>query len=324
MGLTASPAGIVFACVLMFFATQGADAQTNAALAPGVGPYGLSVSVDEVDLSFHAADAHGLPVNDLKLEELSLLDNGRPPAKILAFESLQDLPIRAGILLDTSTSMDEHRAGDRAIAMQYAQRLLRQQTDRAFVMGFGYLAEVPQPWTASPAALTAGIRSVARAGQGGMGGTAIFTAIYQACLNQFGRIDHAASGNFILLFSDGEDNASHAYLEQAVDICQHTNTAIYAFRAESKSGLSSGPKTLAELAAKTGGRVFFDDDSAAVIDNDLRTIEADLRNQYRLLYKPAELKHDGAYHRIDLKGPERVDSIVIRSGYYAPGRRPPK
>jgi Ca-activated chloride channel family protein len=324
MGLTASPAGIVFACVLMFFATQGADAQTNAALAPGVGPYGLSVSVDEVDLSFHAADAHGLPVNDLKLEELSLLDNGRPPAKILAFESLQDLPIRAGILLDTSTSMDEHRAGDRAIAMQYAQRLLRQQTDRAFVMGFGYLAEVPQPWTASPAALTAGIRSVARAGQGGMGGTAIFTAIYQACLNQFGRIDHASSGNFILLFSDGEDNASHAYLEQAVDICQHTNTAIYAFRAESKSGLSSGPKTLAELAAKTGGRVFFDDDSAAVIDNDLRTIEADLRNQYRLLYKPAELKHDGAYHRIELKGPERVDSIVIRSGYYAPGRRPPK
>jgi Ca-activated chloride channel family protein len=324
MGFTASPAGIVFACVLVFFAARRADEQTNAAPAPGVRPYGLSVSVDEVDLTFHAADAHGLAVSDLKLEELNLLDNGRPPAKILAFESLRDLPIRAGILLDTSASMDEHRAGDRAIAIQYAQRLLRQQTDRAFVMRFGYLAEVPQPWTSNPAALTAGIRSVATVGQRGLGGTAIFTAIYQACLNQFGRIDHAASGNFILLFSDGEDNASHAYLEQAVDICQHTNTAVYAFRSESKYGLSSGPKTLAELAAKTGGRVFYDNDSEAVIDNDLRTIEADLRNQYRLLYKPAELKHDGSYHRIELKGPERVDSIVIRSGYYAPGRRPPK
>jgi VWFA-related protein len=308
----------------MFLAARGAGAQTNAAPAPRAGPYGLSVSVDEVDLTFHAADVHGLPVNDLKLEELSLLDNGHAPAKILAFERLQDLPIRAGILLDTSASMDEHRGGDRAIAIQYAQRLLRQPTDRAFVMGFGYLAEVPQPWTSSPAALTAGIRSVATVGQRGMGGTAIFTAIYQACLNQFGRIDHAAaSGNFILLFSDGEDNASHAYLEQAVDICQHSNTAIYAFRAESKYGFSSGPKTLAELAAKTGGRVFYDDDSQAVIDNDLRTIEAELRNQYRLVYKPAELKHGGAYHRIELKGPDRVDSIVIRSGYYAPGRRPP-
>jgi Ca-activated chloride channel family protein len=81
---------------------------------------------------------------------------------------------------------------------------------------------------------------------------------------------------------------------------------------------------LAELAAQTGGRVFFDDDSEEIIDNDLHTIEADLRNQYRLVYKPAELKRDGSYHRIELKGPERVDSIVVRSGYYAPGRRPPK
>src|SRR5271163_1815967 len=120
MGFTASRARFVFAWVLMVLASaRCADAQT----------YGLSVAVDEVDLTFHAADAHGLAVNDLKLEELSLLDNGQPPAKILAFESLQDLPIRAGILLDTSASMDEHRGGDRAIAIKYAQRLLRQQTD---------------------------------------------------------------------------------------------------------------------------------------------------------------------------------------------------
>ena len=54
--------------------------------------------------------------------------------------------------------------------------------------------------------------------------------------------------------------------------------------------------------------------------DDLRMIEADLRNQYRLVYRPPELKHDGSFHRIVLKTPERVDSIVIRSGYYAPFR----
>jgi hypothetical protein len=36
-----------------------------------------------------------------------------------------------------------------------------------------------------------------------VGGTAIVNAVYQACLNQFGRIDNATTGNFILLFSDG-------------------------------------------------------------------------------------------------------------------------
>jgi VWFA-related protein len=304
----------------LFAHVRHAGSQTDA--AQSAARYRLTVSVDEVDLSFHAADAHGLSINDLKLDELSLRDNGKPPGKILAFQSLQDLPIRAGILMDTSESMDEHLSGNRAISIQYAQRLLRQQTDQAFVMDFGYLSEIAQPWTSNTLALTAGIRKFAAVGQSRIGGTAIFTAIYQACLNQFGKIDHAGSGNFILLFSDGEDNARQAYLKQAVDMCQRTNTAIYAFRAEREESLfSTGPRTLAELTSETGGRVFHDDDSAAGIDNDLRTIEADLRNQYRLVYKPAELKHDGSFHRIELKAPERVDSLIIRSGYYAPPPR---
>ena len=121
-------------------------------------------------------------------------------------------------------------------------------------------------------------------------------------------------------FSDGEDNASRAYLQQAVNICQRANTAVYAFRPEPKYGFSSGPKTLAELTSETGGRVFFSDDSDAVIFDDLRIIEAEMRNQYLLVYKPAELKHDSSFHRIELRAPARADSIMIRSGYYAPAR----
>jgi Ca-activated chloride channel family protein len=293
-------------------------AQTDVAAVQSAARYNLSVAVDEVSLTFHAADAHGLPINDLKLEELSILDNGKPPNRVLAFQSLQNFPIRAGFLLDTSDSVEGYLPRNRAISIEYAQQLLRQQTDQAFVMDFNFLAEVAQPWTSSAAALTAGIRKFTRYGESRIGTTAIFSAIYQACLNQFGRIDHSASGNFILLFSDGEVNASHADLKQAVDMCQRANTAIYAFRVDSKSSSSSGPKTLAELASETGGRVFFDDDSDIGIYNDLRTIEADLRNQYRLVYKPEELKHDGSFHRIDLLASGRADSIIVRSGYYAP------
>ena len=100
------------ACVLLLLAlctgTRVADAQTQAAARQSAAQYSLSVSVDEVSLSFHAADAHGLPVNDLKLGELSLLDNGKPPEKILAFGPLRDFPIRAGILMDTSVSVAEY------------------------------------------------------------------------------------------------------------------------------------------------------------------------------------------------------------------------
>jgi Ca-activated chloride channel family protein len=307
-----------------------ADSQTSAPVPQSAAPYGLRVSVDEVSLSFHAADVHGLPVNDLKLDELSLLDNGKPPRKIVAFGSLRDFPIRGGILMDTSVSVAGYLPRNRAIAGEYVQRLLRQKADEAFVMDFDFESRIAQPWTSDRSALIAGMRRVTPDGVSRMGGTAIIDSIYRACLNQFGRLNDVGnaagnpvttregSANFILLFSDGEDNASHACLNEAVEMCQRTNTAIYAFRAHPESRFSDGPKTLAQLASQTGGRVFKNEGSDEAIYDDLRTIEADLRDQYRLVYKPAELRHDGSFHRIQLKGPERVESLEVRSGYYAP------
>jgi VWFA-related protein len=271
--------------------------------------------VDEVSLTFHAADAHGLPVNDLKLDELSVLDNGRSPRRIVAFHSLQDFPIRAGLLMDTSRSMQEYISRNRAISIEYAQRL---RTDQAFVMDFDSQSGVVQPWTSDAVALTAGIRRFTADGQSRTGGTAIFDSIYRACFNQFRTLDSTDSGNFILLFTDGEDNASRTSLDEAVAMCQRTNTAIHIFRAEPETGFSTGSRTLAELASKSGGRVFYDDDSDAAIYSDLQIIEANLRNQYRLVYTPAELKRDGSFHRVELKAPQRVGSIAIRAGYYAP------
>ncbi len=304
--------------LLLCVPVRQSDGQSDAAVAKKANSYRVSLPVDEVELTFHAADINGLPVNDLKLDELSLLDNGKPPEKVLGFYLPKDHPIRAGILVDTSESMDEHRGDDQAVAIEYAQRVLRQQSDKAFVTYFGYISKITQDWTSDPAALVDGIRKTVAGGVNPQGGTAIFDTIFRTCLYQFGDIDHAASGNFILLISDGEDNASHTSLQEAVDICQHSNTAIYAFHSEPKEGFSSGPGTLAELASKTGGRVFVSDGNEAGISDDLRIIEEDLLNQYRLVYKPADLRHDGSFHRINLITPKRVRRITVRSGYYAP------
>ena len=283
-------------------------AQTDA-------PYRLNVSVDEVILTFHAADAHGLPVNDLQLSDLTLLDNGIPPAKILDFQLEQNFPIRSGILIDTSGSMSAHRFRDQSIATQYAQQLLRQQTDQAFISQFDRIAHLIQTWTNNPSTLTAAIHNTTHADP--IGGTALFDTLYAACRYQFGEIDHRTSGNFILLFSDGEDNASLLDVETAVDMCQRTNTAIYAFSPNPHDGsFHAGTATLAQLATQTGGTVFHDDDPDAFTD--LRTIEASLRNQYRLVFRPVSLAHDGAFHPIILATPDRVATLTIRSGYYAP------
>jgi Ca-activated chloride channel family protein len=306
---------LIASCALSEYgnAQTARSADLNAAGAPA---FHLNVSVDEVALLFHASGVNGLPVNDLKLDELRLLDNGRAPRRIVQFQALENMPIRAGILIDTSESMTRHLAGDRKIAAEYTQRFMRTQTDQSFVMDFGYSSQTQQAWTSQPTVLANVIRSVAAGRQNPLGGTALFDTIYKACLYEFGRIDHAASGNFILLFTDGEDNVSHTSAEEVIDACQHSNTAIYAFRAEPKQSASSGPRTLAQLASGTGGRIFFDDDTEGVIDKNLAIIEADLRNQYRLVFSPAELKHDGSFHPLELHTPDRVQAVNIRTGYY--------
>jgi Ca-activated chloride channel homolog len=272
--------------------------------------YNLKVSVDEVELTFHAADARGLPVNDLRLEELRILDNSRAPRRIVLFQSFRDLPIRAGILIDTSSSMEPSRARDQAIAIAYAQRILDQKTDQTFIMSFGRRSQMRQTWSNNPVALTTAIR------QSGIfpSTTAIFDTIYAACREQFGQLSHASTGNFILLFSDGEDDASFLSLQDSVSMCQQTNTAIYVFRADSPTG----SQTLFQLASLTGGQVFRDSASSPQIDENLHIIQANLRNQYRLVYNPAELKRDGTFHSVVLLPPDRVAAINARSGYYSP------
>jgi len=64
--------------------------------------------------------------------------------------------------------------------------------------------------------------------------------------------------------------------------------------------------------------VFLRDDREDAVGKDLKEIESEMRNQYRLVYNPADFKHDGAFHEIELQPPDRVRRIEVRSGYFAP------
>jgi Ca-activated chloride channel homolog len=289
--------------------------QTAKAPATAADPYTLNVAVDAVSLTFHAADFHGTPMDDLKLDDLRILDSGKKPRRIVSFEVHHNLPVRFGILMDTSRSMLEYLHRNQAIANEYVTQLLHKQTDRAFLMRFDSETRVLLDWTGDGDVLTASLHNVASDHASRLGGTALFDSIYKACRDQFGTASPLA-GNFILLFTDGIDNVSHARLDDDIDICQKANTAIYIFSAEPKSFFSNGQKTLNELAAQTGGVIFFDQ-TQQTIWNDLRVIDANLRSQYRLVYKPGNLKRDGSFHRIKLDSPTRGGVIIARSGYYA-------
>jgi VWFA-related protein len=289
--------------------------QTQKAPQAAADPYQINVAVDEVSLTLHAADFHGIPIDDLTQNDLRVLDNGKRPRQIVSFEVHKNLPVHFGVLIDTSRSMLGHLRRNQSIANEYVTQLLRKQTDRAFVMRFDSQSKVLLDWTSNDDAMAAAFRNVAADYASSLGGTALFDSVYKACRDQFGTADPLA-GNFILLFTDGIDNASHVRLQDDIDICQKSNTAIYVFSAEPKSLFSEGQKTLQQLATQSGGVIFFDQSSETIWD-DLRLIDANLRSQYRLVYKPQHFKRDGSFHRIKLDSPARGGVMTARSGYYA-------
>ena len=297
-----------------------ASGQQTSASGAAAETQPLRVNVDEVVVTFNALDANGLPVTDLKRGEIRIRDNGVAPRRIVAFDELSNRPLRAGILLDTSESMQPSLPTNKAIEEKFVERLFRQRTDAVFVSSFGFGSEILQSWTEDPAIAVKAIQSATEP-RNAQRGTALFNALFQACSSSFRSVDPTATGNFILLFSDGEDNAGLTSSDEAARACQQRNIEVFAFLpAPSASGASTGPKTLRDLVAKTGGRVFEANESEDAVLHNLQQIESEMRNQYRLVYNPAELKHDGAFHEIELQPPDRVSRVVVRSGYYAPSR----
>jgi Ca-activated chloride channel homolog len=309
---------LLFGLVLLVPTAVVRDGGTQTSAQPPVAdrPYTLTVPVDEVSLTFHASDFQGLPIEDLKLSDLRLEDNGKRQRRIVSFEPHQNLPIRAGILFDTSRSMLGDLKKNQETTNFYASHLLRKETDRAFVMRFDFEAQMRQNWTNDAGAIAANLRTIAADHASRLGGTAIFDAVYTACRDQWSSDRHIVTGNFLLLFSDGLDNFSHARMRDVIDACQKARTTIYVFSNEPKARFSKGQKTLEELVKESGGRIFFNP-AGDEIWNDLRIMENDQRSQYRLVYKPSHLKLDGSFHEVKLDSPTRGGVITARSGYYA-------
>lgn len=279
-------------------------------------PYTIPVRVDEVNVDFSVTDEYGRWIDDLQVGDLRVKDNGKSPLRILSFRKRTNLPAHAGILVDMSRSMLYELPRNRRIVSMLSEHILRTQEDQAFIMRFDFETKLEQEWTSDAKVLNARMAAVGRDWESRLGGTAIFDSLYRACRDQFGGSNADRAGNFILLFSDGLDNASHARREDVVDRCQRSHTAIYVFSNETKPTRDEGQKTLREIAEKTGGRIFYEQDSDSQL-RDLRVIEGEVRNQYQIVYKPAQFKRDDSFHRIKIECPQRSAILHVRSGYYA-------
>jgi len=271
--------------------------------------------VREVNLIFTVTDKKGHFITGLSQTNFGLLDDGRPPEAVLRFNQQTNLPLRVGIMIDTSSSIRQRFQFEQDSAIEFLLQVLH-RNDRAFIEGFDIQTDVTQPFTNNVDLLNQGVRKL-RPG----GGTALFDALYKACHEQMLTLrDPGSIRKALILVSDGEDNYSHALESDAIKECQRADTIVYAISTDISPSRTKGDDVLRAIAEATGGQAFYPtkiEDVAVGFKN----IEEELRSQYSLVYRPADFKDDGSFRTIYLQALDPRFHVRAQKGYFAP--RPP-
>ena len=277
----------------------------------------IVTTVNEVDLVFTVTDKKGHFVTGLSQSSFGLLDNGAPPEAVLHFYQQTNLPLRVGIMLDTSSSIRGRFDFEQDSAISFLLQVLH-QNDRAFVEGFDVQLEMAQGFTNNIALLNQGVKKL-RPG----GGTAMFDALYATCRDQMLTLRESGPvRKTLILVSDGDDNYSHALLSDAIKECQRAETTVYTISTNVSPSKDKGDDVLEAIADATGGRAFFPTRIEDVASN-FSAIEEELRSQYLLQYRPANFKQDGSFRTIYLHAIDPRYKVRAHTGYFAPKAQNP-
>jgi len=274
----------------------------------------IRVPTNEVNVVFTVTDKHGRRVTDLKKDDFHVVDDNKPPDEIRSFHAETNLPLQVGLLIDASNSVRDRFKFEQESAIEFLNQTVRLRYDRAFVVGFDATPEVTQDFTDNTESLAHGVHEL-RPG----GGTALYDALYFACRDKLLKAPKdIAVRRAIILLSDGEDNLSHVTREEAIEMAQRAEAIVYTISTNVSGTKGAGDKVLERIADATGGRAFFPFQIRDVV-NAFSEIQEELRSQYAISYKPADLKADGHYRTIEIIANDRKNLRVrSRRGWYAP------
>jgi VWFA-related protein len=291
-----------------------ATQQTPANESEGVTT--IKVQVNEVNLIFTVTDKKGRFITGLQRQNFGLLDDGHAPEAVLRFEQQTNLPLRVGIMLDTSSSIRQRFQFEQDSAIEFLLQVLH-RNDRAFVEGFDISTDVAQKYTNNIDLLNQGIRKL-RPG----GGTALYDALYKTCRDEMLTLqEQTAVRRALVLVSDGDDNYSRAQQSDAIKMCQRAQTIVYTISTNISPSKDKGDEVLKTISEATGGVAFFPIKLEDVAVG-FRNIQEELRSQYSLVYRPANFRQDGAFRTIYLQALDPHYHVRASTGYFAPRATP--
>jgi VWFA-related protein len=219
-------------------------------------------------------DNRGNPLPNLTRERFQVFDAGQPQA-LAAFEGADDA-LSCALLLDTTGSMTDFLPALKSAALRFVDELTKEQSVAVYT--FTRTLQAAQPFTTDKMLLK---RAVMRTSAGG--GTRLFDSVAQVARDLEARRGKKA----LVLFTDGDDNASTLKAEGAARQASQSGVPVYVIA--QGNGLKDVRlmKILEGLANGSGG-LSFRLTRPDKIGNVFSEISRDLRHTYLLGWKRPE------------------------------------
>jgi VWFA-related protein len=230
-------------------------------------PPKIEVNVKTVSVVAVVRDKHGKIVPDLGQDAFALEEDGRPQT-INYFAKESDLPLRLGLLVDTSMSQRRVIEQERTASYSFVDHMLREHKDLAAVINFDHDVTLLQDFTDSRPKLQAALESLevsapsARGGSsegnsggssgrgggnggggggygrgGGHGGHRAGTLLYDAVYLASDELMSKQQGRkALIILTDGEDHGSKETLAEAIETAQRADTVIYTILFKDEEG----------------------------------------------------------------------------------------
>jgi len=296
------------------------SAPIPGALGNNPGAWRIREVIDEVAVFFSVTN-RGRLVNDLKANDLAIMDDNKPPTKVLQFTPQSKLPLRLALLIDTSGSLQTRFAFEKQAASRFVERMVTNPADLAFVAGFSDDVKVSKDFSSDSKQLATGIDDLKIGG-----GTAIWDAVSFACWKLAAYPEKERVANVLVVLTDGEDNLSRISLKKAIEDAQNTGVTIYAISTKGFQDLgqygnpiSDADKVLQAMAERTGGEALFPGD-IGTLNKSFDKLHDIIRSRYLVAYRPADFQSDGRYRKISILANRNGKRLKVhaRQGYYVP------
>ena len=267
-----------------------------------------SVDVDVIQVTAVVTDATGRFVTGLKPDDFKVFENGREQ-RITSFAA-ENIPLELVTAIDVSSSMTSALPDVKRHAANFLAQL--KPGDQVTILGFN-----DKIFTLARRSTDQGARARAIGKLAPWGGT----ALYDAIVNALGILGRQPGRRSLLVFSDGEDQSSHATVDSVVQKAEASDATIYVVGQGRSLKATALQQLMQRLATGSGGRAFFTNQETK-LEAIFQDILEDLRHQYVLAYPAPDNARDGEWHAIRVEVPGRGHTVRARLGYRLARKNP--